>query len=468
MRPKKLDVSYSENQENISPIGTRYTTPMSKIFGEEAYIQALLDVEAENVKVLAEMYPDKVPKKSAKRIKSIADTSHVTPKEVRDVEANKTHHEMGAVINVMSSKAGEDGRYVHFAMTSADAIETAKAMMAKKAIDLLIKSASDTRDACLNAALEWKDTPSMTRTHGQHAIPASFGLPFAFFGYCLQKSIERLKYDRDNYAEGKLSGVIGTYDVHKNENIDGQKVENKVLSNLKVKRAEMTMQTPPREDTAYIISDLAVLCGRLETIAAYIKLLKRTEVLELSEKPDESSIGSSAMPHKNMHGNPFIEERCISIARMVRGYALSSLESVFSEDFRDLSASLSDRIVIPEAFILSDYSCNLVKNIIERVSVVEENVKRNINNSKGTTSSQLIMSRLIEKGLQRQKARDIAFRNADSALRGDTSYMEALLKDREIRSLLTKDEIKSLCSPEANLGLSKEIINRITKKYINS
>ncbi|MCL4364881.1 MAG: lyase family protein [Candidatus Marsarchaeota archaeon] len=467
MRPKKLDVSYSENQEAISPIGTRYTTPMSKIFSEDSYMQAILDVEAENVKVLSELYPDKIPNKSAKRIKSIAKTRTVTPKEVRDVEANKTHHEMGAVIRVMSGKAGDDGRYVHFAMTSADAVETAKALQAAKAIAMLIKTASEARDACLRAALEWKDVPSITRTHGQQAIPASFGFPFAFFGYCLQKSIERLKYDREMCVEGKLSGAVGTYDVHTNEGIDGANIEAKVFRNLGVKAAEISLQTPPREDTAYLVSDLAVLCGRIESIAAYVKTLKRTEILELSETPEESSVGSSAMPHKNLHGNPFIEERCMSIARVVRGYALSSMESMLQEDLRDLTASLSDRIVLPESFILSDYSCRLIRNVIERSEVMSDNVSRNLAYTKGATSSQLVMSRLVSKGMQRQKARDISFRDARTALEEGRSYFDILLSDKEISGMFTKKELEELCNPDSNLGRSKEIIDRIARKYLN-
>ena len=468
MKPQKLDVSYLENQERISPIGNRYTTPMSKIFADEGYIQAILDVEAENVKVLSELYPKKVPRVAAKKIKSIANTRHVTPSEIRKIEASKTHHEMGAIIDVLSSKAGEDGRYVHFAMTSADAIETAKAIQTSKAIDLLVKSISQTRDACLAAATKWRNVPSIARTHGQQAIPASFGLPFAFFGYCLQKSIERLKFDKETYVEGKLSGVIGTYDVHTNEGIDGQKVEERVLSNLKVKRSEMTMQTPPREDLAYIISDLAVLCGRLATIASYVKTLKRTEILELSELPDEGSIGSSAMPHKNIHGNPFIEERCISIGRVVRGYALSSFESMFTEDFRDLTASLSDRITLPESFILSDYSCGLVKNVMERVNHIPKNIERNLNYTKGVTSSQLVMNRLIDKGMQRHMARKLSLKDANAALTNDISYLRALLDDKEISKLLSSSELRELCDPKSNLGKSREIIDRIVRKYRNN
>ena len=464
MKPKKLDVSYSQ-PDQISPIGTRYTTPMSKIFNDESYIQALLDVESENVNTLSKLYPKKVPRSASSRIKSIANTRKVTPKEVRKEEAEKTHHEMGAVISVAARKAGPAGRYVHFAMTSADAIETAKAMQTKRAIDLLIKTASQTRDSCLKAASKWKSIPAITRTHGQHAIPASFGLPFAFFGYSLQKSIDRLKSDRENYVEGKLSGVIGTYDVHTSEGIDGMAVEAKVLSSLKIKKSEMTMQTPPREDLAYIISDLSVLCGRLATIASYIKTLKRTEVQELTEKMEYGSIGSSAMPHKSIHGNPFIEERCISISRVVRGHALSALESMSTEDFRDLTASLSDRIALPESFILSDYSCRLIKNLLERSSPMEENIRRNLDHTKGVTSSQLVMSKLIEKGMQRHKAREISIKAAQHALAKNSDYLESLIGNKEITSLISDDELKVLCDPKSNMGKSAEIIERIVRKY---
>ncbi len=464
MKPRKLDVSYSQTDQ-ISPIGTRYTTPMSKIFNDDSYIQALLDVEAENAKALSEFYPKKVPKSAASRIKSIANTRKVTPREVRKIEAEKTHHEMGALISLAAKKAGPAGRYVHFAMTSADAIETAKAMQTKRALDLLIKTASQARDACLKAAFEWKSIPAITRTHGQHAIPAAFGLPFAFFGYSLQKSIDRLKSDRENYVEGKLSGVIGTYDVHTSEGMDGMAIEAKVLSSLKIKKSEMTMQTPPREDLAYIISDLAVLCGRLATIASYIKTLKRTEVQELVEMPEEGSIGSSAMPHKSIHGNPFIEERCISIGRVARGHALTALESMATEDFRDLTASLSDRIALPESFILSDYSCMLVKNLIERSSPLEENIRRNLNHTKGVTASQLVMSKLIEKGMPRHKARQLSANAAQRSLASGMDYLESLIGEREISRLVSKEELKLLCDPRSNMGKSVEIIERIVRKY---
>ncbi len=465
-RPPKLDVSYLDSGDPVSPVGVRYTTPIARIFGESSYIQAILDVEAQNVSVISEMYPSKIPRSAARKIRSIADTRHVAPRDIRHTEALATHHEMGAVIAEMSRRAGKDGKYIHFAMTSADAVETARAMQLSAALEALAATVAGTRDTLLKVAVRWKGIAAIMRTHGQQAIPSSFGMPFAFFGYCLHRNLERLRFDMERCAEGKLSGAIGTYDVHTSEGIDGREVERRVLGRLKVRPAEATMQTPPREGIAYIVSDLAVLCGRLESIAEYIKTLKRTEILEMKEEPDEGMVGSSAMPHKNLYGNPFIEERCVSIARTVRGHALSALESLQQEDFRDLTASLSDRISIPESFILSDYSCRLIRNVVERSAPVPENIGRNLRSGNGAVASQLLMSRLVKKGVSREEARRLALRSARAAQGTAAGYIGALLADPDVSALLGRREIEQLADPQSSMGRSKEIVERIARKYM--
>lgn len=464
---KKLDVSYSSEPEQISPVGTRYTTRISKVFSDDSYIQALLDVEAANAQALSELYPQKVPRSSAAMIRRIASVKAVRPMEVRNAE-RRTHHEMAALISVMAAKAGKDGRYVHFGMTSADAVETAKAMQISEALSMLIESAAAARDAALRRAKDWRDITCISRTHGQHAIPTSFGFPFAFFGYCIQRSIERLEYDLSRHVEGKLSGAIGTYDVHSSEGIDGRRVERAVLSKLKVKSAEISLQTPPREGIAYIISDVAVLCGRLASVASYIKTLKRTEISELEEPQDEDTVGSSAMPHKSIRGNPFIEERCISIGRVVRSHASTALESISMEDLRDLSASLSDRIALPESFVLADYSCDLIANLMERVRPVRQSIDRNLGHFGGAIASQLVMSKLVEKGMQRSEARAIAEKHARQALSSGKAYASLLRADSKVSAMLSAEEIESLCNPESGIGTARESVDFIAKKYLNA
>ena len=464
-KPAKLDVSFGLEPVRISPIGSRYVTDIAEIFGESGYLDALLKAEASSTSAISDLYPDKIPKEDAATIEAAANTKQVKLDKVQKTEAEETHHEMGAVIKEFAKSAGKSGRYVHYTLTSADAVETAKAVQLKKGLEKLIDTVARLRDTNLTAAKEWKDVPAIMRTHGQHAIPASFGMPFAFFGYCLHKSVVRLRYDLENFVEGKVSGAIGTYDVSTDEGMDGFLIEKEALKKLKIKPSEISMQVPARENIAYIISDLAILCGRVENIASYIKLLKRTEILELKEEQDEGVVSSSAMPHKNLYGNPYIEERCISIAKVVRGFAATAMESVSSEDFRDLTASLSDRVIIPESFVLADYSCGLMENVINRVDIIPENIDRNLNMTKGTVTSQRVMSRLIKSGLSRDEARRRVREAAERTYKENGKYLDALLQDPTISKLLSKKEIMELSDPNTYLGKSAEIIDIIVDKY---
>ncbi len=438
---------------------------MAAIFDDSGYLDALLAVEAAGAEALSKLYPKKISVRDAKRIRSVADTKHVKPSDVRKTEATLTHHEMGAVIRELAKKSGSSGKYVHYTMTSADAVESGKAVQLKKGLESLIITVEKLRDTCFTLANEWKDMPSIARTHGQHAIPASFGFAFAFFGYCLDKSAARFSYDVHNLVEGKLSGAIGTYDVSTDEGMDGFAIEREAMKVLGIASSEISLQMPPRENIAGIISDIAVLCGRVENIAGYVKMLKRTEILELSEKQDSGTVSSSAMPHKNTHGNPYIEERCISIAKTVRGYATTALESVSSDDFRDLTASLSDRVIIPEAFVLADYSCKIMGNVLERTEPMQENITRNLNATMGTVTSPRLMSRLISRGMEREEARKIVREDAITSYSKKLPYNIVLLNDKRVTGLLAEKEISDLSNPSTYLGRSKEIIWKTISKY---
>lgn len=463
-RSEKFDISAGEPVQ-LSPVGSRYRTPMADIFGPSGYLDAILEVEAATALAISKHYPEKVPKADAARIKSVASTKHVKPERVQERESKETHHEMGAVIRELSEKAGKSGRYVHYTMTSADAVETGKALQLRKGLEMLIGTVEGLRDTCLDAAEEWRDTTCIMRTHGQQAIPASFGLPFAFFAYALNKSAVRLAYDMNNLVEGKISGAIGTYDVSTDEGMDGFLIEKEALGSIGVKPADVSMQIPPRENIAYIISDISVLCGRIESMAQYVKTLRRTEILELREEQEEGTVSSSAMPHKNLHGNPHAEERCMSVAKVVRGFAATALDSVSAEDYRDLTASLSDRVIIPEAFVLADYSCRLMESVINRVDVIDENVERNLSADRGAVTSQRIMSRLINKGMGRDEARSIVKDDVFKSHKEERPYAEILIDDPRIMKFLGKSEVAELGDPHTYIGRSRDIIDRTVSRY---
>jgi len=464
-RPKKIDV-YSTD-ESVSPVGIRYgTKEMVDVFRESSRLQAMLDVEATVSGVISALYPDKVPKRAADEIRKKASVKYVKMQRVRELEA-ETHHDVMSVVKALAEQCeGDAGGYVHYSLTSADVTESAKALQLKRGLELLISHIEDLRDICIEKARSWRAIPCIVRTHGAHAVPGVFGLPLAYFAYCLERSADRLFNDYNTCLEGKVSGAVGAFNVLTDEGIDGFEVQKRVFKKLGIKPATVASQVPPREDIGYVLCDVAVLCGTLSNIAEYVRTMRRTEIGELRELGEAGQVGSSTMPHKDVFGgNPFVEERTCSIARVVRGFAAGAVESVEMDYARDLKASLLDRVAIPESFVLADYAIQLTKNMIERVEPVQERIKQNLLLTRGIVTAERVMSKLITKGMNRLEARQKISELAHKASNEGRTFKEVLLQDADICKRLSRGEIEQLANPQTYTGRSADLIDNVMSLY---
>ncbi len=464
-RPKKIDV-YSTD-ENVSPVGIRYgTKEMVNVFGESSRLQAMLDVEATVSGVISALYPEKVPKRAADEIRKKASVKYVKIQRVRELEA-ETHHDVMSVVKALAEQCeGDAGGYVHYSLTSADVTESAKALQLKRGLELLISHVEDLRDVCIEKAHSWREIPCIVRTHGAHAVPGVFGLPLAYFAYCLERSADRLFNDYNTCLEGKVSGAVGAFNVLTDEGIDGFEVQKRVFKKLGIKPAVVASQVPPREDIGYVLCDVAVLCGTLSNVAEYVRTMRRTEIGELRELGETGQVGSSTMPHKDVFGgNPFVEERICSIARVVRGFAAGAVESVEMDYARDLKASLMDRVAIPESFVLADYAIMLTKNIIERVEPVEERIKQNLLLTRGIVAAERVMSKLITKGMNRLEARQKISELTHKAAGERRMFKEVLLQDADICKKLSRSVIERLADSQTYTGRSADLIDNVMSLY---
>ena len=462
-RPEKYDVYATD--ETVSPIGRRYgTKEMVRVFSARAYLNRLLDVEAKVSEVISRHYPALVPPEAASEIRKKASLKYVTQDRVTEIE-KQTHHDVMSVVQALSEQCeGDAGGYVHYTLTSADVTESAKAIQMKEGLEILIGRLEQLRDACLDRAKEWRAIPCIIRTHGIHAVPGVFGLPFAYFAYLLEKGTDRLFYDYRTCLEGKISGPIGAFNASKDAGMDVFRVQTEVCDELGIRAAPVASQIPPRENIACIVGDLAVLCGSLASLADHIRVLRRTEICELSERGDDAQVGSSTMPHKDVYGgNPIIEERLGAIARVMRGFALTAYESVELEYARDLRASLSDRTVLPSSFILTDYAVELLLNVIQRIEAIPENIERNLFQTRGIVTSERVMSRLTVQGLSRQEAHRKISSLATEAFREGKPFNEVLLADPTISRLLSPGAINELSDPRTYTGSAAQIIDRVAK-----
>src|SRR5215213_4512933 len=230
-----------------------------------------------------------------------------------------TNHDVAAFVDVVAASIGDDGRWIHYGLTSSDVLDTALALQLREAGEILVTGARAYRDALVARAREHAETLTVGRTHGVHAEPTTFGLRLAGFAFEADRNLRRLERAFEQAAVGALSGAVGTYAATSPD------FEARVLARLGLGPERVSTQVVPRDRHAEVLSAVALAGAGLERFATEIRHLQRTEVREVEEPFRAGQKGSSAMPHKR---NPIVTERITGLARVVRGYAQTGLENV--------------------------------------------------------------------------------------------------------------------------------------------
>ncbi|MFW6149730.1 MAG: adenylosuccinate lyase, partial [Atribacterota bacterium] len=248
------------------------------------------------------------------------------------------------------------------------------------------------------------------------------------------RNLTRMRLAAEEVSYGKISGAVGTF-----AHID-PRIEEIVCKKLELKPADISSQIIQRDRHAYFLSVMAIIASSLEKYATEIRSLQRTEILELEEGFAPGQKGSSAMPHKK---NPILCERICGLSRVLRGYAASSLENNNLWHERDISNSSVERILLPDSTILLDYMLQKFCFVLENLKVNTNNMKRNLDLTKGLVFSQRIMLELTQKGLAREKAYQLVQDAAMDSWKNNTSFKDLILEQQEIKKYLTEDEINS-------------------------
>lgn len=455
---KVMDIS-TEGEHVVHPIDSRYRVPeMNAIWEEENQLQKMLEVEVAIAESISEIKSDLISPEEAKDIKE--NIGKVKLKRVKEIEA-EIHHDIMAVVKGLAEVCKIGGGKIHLGATSADITETAKAMLMKESLELIIKDTTKLRDELLERARQTMDLVCIDRTHGQHATPSTYGFIFAGYADQVGTAISRLEYDLENYIVGKMSGAVGTANTYRDLGLDGIELEKIVLSKLGLRPAFHSRQVPPRDNLMFVFSDLTVLAIVLEKIASDFWNLGRTEIKEVMEATSPGQVGSSTMPHKK---NPFRLERIMGMASILRGNLMTELELSFTHA-RDLKQSAADRFKIPEIFVTLDYMLRLQTNIVKYMLVMKENVKKNLYLTKGSVMAERIMTELARKGMDRQKAHEKIKQLAWEAVEKDKMLVDLLSADSEITGHLSNDKIHELMNPETYIGYAKEKTRMILDKY---
>ena len=407
----------------------RYSRPeMKKVWSDENKYARWLDVEIAVCDAWAET--GVIPRQAIPKIKM----AKCNLKRMEEI-LKETRHDMTAFLGSVAESVGEESRYIHLGLTSSDVMDTATSLQLVESSNIIIQDIKDLTAILAQRAIEHKYTLMIGRTHGVHAEPISFGLKLALWVEEMRRNLHRLTEAKKAVSVGKISGAVGTYATVTPE------VEQKACRKLGLDPAPISNQVLQRDRHAQFVTTLAIMAGSLEKFATEIRALQKTEVHEVEEPFSAGQTGSSAMPHKR---NPELSERVCGLARLVRGYALTSLENIALWHERDISHSSNERVTLPDSCLVMDYILVLFTSVMRRLQVFPHRMKKNLDVTRGLVFSQRIMLALIDKGLSRQKAYEIVQKNATKAWQGNRSFLTLIKADAEVTGTLSLEELEKL------------------------
>jgi adenylosuccinate lyase len=403
---------------------------MRALWSDQRKYEIWLEIETLACEAMARL--GQIPEADAKAIREKA---RFSIPEILEIE-KRTNHDVIAFLENVADSVGPAARWMHQGLTSSDVLDTTLAVQMAAATDLLVQGVDEVRAAAAEQARAHKLTPMMGRSHGIHAEPITFGLKLALMYDEFGRVRERLVEMRKRVAVGKLSGAVGT-----RAHLD-PRVEEEVCARLGLTPATLSTQIVQRDRHAEFMTVLALAASSIDRWATEFRHLQRTEVLEVEEFFAPGQKGSSAMPHKR---NPITGERLSGLARVIRGYAVTALENVALWHERDISHSSAERIILPDACTLLDYMLSLTTKLVRGLQVYPENMRANMDKSRGLFASQSVLLKLTEKGFERQKAYEAVQRAALKTWAGDGEFLANLSADPEISAVLDQAELLDAC-----------------------
>ncbi len=430
----------------------RYTRPaMGAIWTEENKYRCWLQVESAASTVLAE--DGVIPKAAAD---AIATKATVSAARVAEIEAEVRHDVIAfttAVAESLKSQGLDDeSRWLHYGLTSNDIVDTAQALQVKEASALIREGIAALLAVLKRRALEFKHTPTIGRTHGIHAEPTTFGLKLLNWYAEMERNLRRFDAAAEDMRVGKLSGAVGTFGHLKPEH------EEKICAQLGLKTAPVATQVIQRDRHAAYIAVLAILGSTLDKIAVEVRHLQRTEVREAQEYFSEKQKGSSAMPHKK---NPITSEQISGLARVLRANAQAALEDIALWHERDISHSSVERVIFPDSTILADYLMAKTTDLIDRLLVYPERMKKNLESTGGLIFSGQLLLDLAEAGMLREDAYRLVQSHAMRAWKEDLNFREEVARDAAITKLLSPEKLEKTFDYTRQLGNVDAIFKRV-------
>ncbi len=437
---------------SVSPLDYRYGRPDAKeIWSREGRHSRQLEVE--RALVWAHCQLGRVSAEHYDMVADISDPGIVTADRVDEIEA-ETRHDIMALTKAMAEKAGEAAWCIHLGATSNDIVDSAVALQIRDSIKLQRQSMKTLLTTLCDLAERERDTVMLGRTHGQAAVPITFGLKIAVFVDEFRRHLVRLDELESRAITGKFLGAVGT-GAAQGEN--AKELQQLILQHLGLTVPVATTQVVGRDRYIEWVGWMANVAASVEKLLQEVRNLQRSEIAEVGEWFDvEKQVGSSTMAHKR---NPITAENASGLARIVRAMIIPSYENALLWHERDLANSSSERFTLSHAMILLDDILAKSDRVMGKCVVDADRMLANIESQNGLVMAEKIMLALVDEGIHRDQAHEILRAASMVAVAENRHLREICGEDEAVTSAFNSEELDQLFDPTSHLGVSGEIVD---------
>lgn len=442
-----------------------------QLWGPAKTFDYSLRVQGQSSKTLARLYPDIVSIVDAEEIASKANIQHVSPDRIRELEEQGSH-DVIAINTALEEVLPEHVRpHVNKIKTSADTTEPARALQVKRSLEVLADSVENLRDIIIEKSLAWIDVPHMDQTHNYDAVPTVAGRAFAHYAEMLQSGLEFMKFVYSFSVRGKWGDATGNHHSAITLGIDGIKLQEAFCADLSIGYMIAPAQVPGREFEADVVYSFARIGETLNNIAKYVRKGRGNDMGIFRYVSPKKKKGSSAMPHKDIHGgNPTIEEQNSSARNYLVGNLVTAMLNCEMDYGRDLNNSANNRINLEDGIKFTDHAIRTLAETVFYIQLLEDRCKERVDRNYGVVTAEQVMTyltdgRKVKEPLARHDAHELVAKIATKAWEEKRQFYDVLLQEPEITVRIQPDVLKELTDPYKFIGQSKEIISEVAKRY---
>jgi 3-carboxy-cis,cis-muconate cycloisomerase len=430
------------------------TAEMRAIFEDRQLVQFWLDVEAALAE--AEAAAGVIPQAAAGEICRRARAEDIDLERLR-TGTNLVGYPILPLVRQLAALCGEEaGRYVHWGATTQDIMDTANVLQLRAALAIIGRDLAALVAALAVLAARYRNAPMAGRTHGQHALPITFGFKVAVWIDELQRHEQRFAQCRPRLLRCEFGGAAGTLASLGN---DGWRVHQLLAEQLDLAPAAIAWHSA-RDGFAEFAGLCALLTATLGKMAHEIATLQRTEVGEVEEPFVSGKGSSSTMPQKR---NPILCEAISGIALLVAGQAASMLGAMRPEHERAMGEWHAEWDILPHTCQLTAAALAHSLAVFSQLVVWPEAMARNLAMTNGQIVAEAVMMRLGET-LGRQVAHDLVYAACERAVAEGALLVDILAAEAEVTAVLSLDELRQALSPANYVGLAPYFVDQVLGK----